>query len=397
MGERAFIVVGVLSVALAACGDDGSMTTSDGGMDAAAMDATPDTGSDSGAAMDSAHPDVGTPRDGGRTPDATATDASSDAAADAVDTGPLTAMACFAGAYTSMPPVAPVYEPFMPTVGSHCLGTNHQDITGVERVVFLGDSVTVGSPPTLSGEFYRSRLADALASHFGIDAPNALWKTANPLDGRAGLMESGDFASCAEWGARTDDLLGAGNQLESCFPASSRDLRTLVVMTMGGNDVASITQDGVDGVPIPDIWDDVRQFVQYMEDAVLWLKEPGRFPNGVYVIFANMFEFTDGTGDVTACPSAELAGFGAAWDDPSILADMVIYAEEQYLRIAVETGTDMIFMLEEFCGHGFNHTDSSAPCYRGPGTPRWFDLTCIHPNPDGHRQIADMFFAVVDE
>jgi lysophospholipase L1-like esterase len=100
---------------------------------------------------------------------------------------------------------------------------------------------------------------------------------------------------------------------------------------------------------------------------------------------------------VTACPSAELAGFGAAWDDPSILADMVIFAEEEYMRIAVETDSDMIFMLEEFCGRGFNHDDPTAPCYRGPGTPRWFDLTCIHPNPDGHRAIADMFLAVVDE
>jgi lysophospholipase L1-like esterase len=387
----------MLCLALVACGDDGAMTASDAGMDAVAMDASADAGSDADVVTDSARPDLGAPRDGGRTPDARPADAASDATADAADTGPLTVEACFADAYTSTSPVAPDYEPFMPTVGSHCLGTDHQDITGVERVVFLGDSVTVGSPPTPSAEFYRSRLADALASHFGIDAPNAIWKTANPLDGRAGLMESGDFASCAEWGARTDDFLDGGNQIADCFPASSRDLRTLVIMTMGGNDVSSITQDGIDGVPIPDIWDDVRQFVRYQEDAVLWLKEPGRFPNGVFVVFANMFEFTDGTGDVTACPSAELAGFSAAWDDPSILADMVIYAEEQYMRIAVETGTDMIFMLEEFCGHGFNHDDPSAPCYRGPGTPRWFDLTCIHPNPDGHRVIADMFMAVVDE
>jgi lysophospholipase L1-like esterase len=320
-----------------------------------------------------------------------------DATPDAADTGPRTVTSCYASAYTSTPPVAPNYDPLMPTVGSHCLGTDHQDITGVERVVFLGDSVTVGTPPTLSGAFYRTLVADGLASRFGIAAPNAIWKTANPLDGRSGLRESGAFASCSEWGARTDDLLTPGNQITDCFPTATRDQRTLVVMTVGGNDVASITQDGVDGVPVADIWDDVRQFVQLMEDAVVWLKAPGRFPNGVYVVFANLFEFTDGTGDVTACPSAELAGFGAAWDDPSILADMVIFAEEEFMRIAVETSSDMIFMLEEFCGRGFNHDDPSAPCYRGPGTPRWFDLTCIHPNPAGHRAIADMFLAVVDE
>jgi hypothetical protein len=25
--------------------------------------------------------------------------------------------------------------------------------------------------------------------------------------------------------------------------------------------------------------------VEHMEDAVAWLKEPGRFPNGVFVVF----------------------------------------------------------------------------------------------------------------
>ncbi len=389
--------VGVFALlALGGCGDDGGATGDGGaGSDAALGDGSMDAVVDSGTAADSGRPDFGSPRDGGHAADA-APDAA-DGAVDAADTGPLTAEACFAGAYATMPPVAPDYAPFMPTIGSHCLGTNHQDITGIERVVFLGDSVTVGTPPTLSGDVYRARLADSLASRFGIDPPNLLWKSANPVDGISGVMESGAFASCARWGARTDDLLGAGNQLEECFPASARDQRTLVIMTMGGNDVAAITNDGVDGVPIADLWDEVHLFVQYMEDAVHWLKEPGRFPSGVFVVFANMFEFTDGTGDVTACPSAELAGFGAPWDDPSILAAMVVYAEEQYMRIAVETDSDMIFMLEEFCGRGFNHDDPSAPCYRGPGTPLWFDLTCIHPNPDGHRAIADMFMAVVDE
>jgi hypothetical protein len=40
------------------------------------------------------------------------------------------------------------YEQFDPIIGSHCKGTNHQDIIDIERVVFLGDSVTVGTPPT---------------------------------------------------------------------------------------------------------------------------------------------------------------------------------------------------------------------------------------------------------
>jgi hypothetical protein len=57
----------------------------------------------------------------------------------------------------------------------------------------------------------------------------------------------------------------------------------------------------------------------------------------------------------------------------------------------------VIFMLEHFCGHGFHNEDPTTRCYRGPGTGRWFDLTCIHPNPTGHARIAEMFLAVIDE
>lgn len=33
-------------------------------------------------------------------------------------------------------------------------------------------------------------------------------------------------------------------------------------------------------------------------EAVAWFREPGRFPNGVFAVFANIYELTDGTGDV---------------------------------------------------------------------------------------------------
>jgi len=67
------------------------------------------------------------------------------------------------------------------------------------------------------------------------------------------------------------------------------------------------------------------------------------------------------------------------------------------MKTAVDTGTDMILLLEHFCGHGYRNDDPEAPCYLGPDAPRWFDLTCIHPNPAGHQELANMFQAVVDE
>ena len=110
-----------------------------------------------------------------------------------------------------------------------------------------------------------------------------------------------------------------------------------------------------------------------------------------------MYEFTDGTGNVQSCDVSGLAGFDKPVPAPAKLADKVIWANEQYMKMAVETQTDVIFMLEEFCGHGFEANNPGAPCYRGPNQDVWFDLTCIHPNPTGHGKIRDMFLAVIKE
>jgi len=307
----------------------------------------------------------------------------------------LTVAECFEDAFVLPSPITLDYDQFQPVVGTHCQGTNHQDIQGVERIVFLGDSVTVGTPPSQTNEYYRSMLADQLASRFGLEAPDDLWKNVNLLDGKPVVQDSGDFSACPKWGARTDDLMEP--QIADCFPPEKRNLRTLVVFTMGGNDISNITQAGIDGVPHEEIWETVYEFVQYLRDALAWFREPGQFPNGVFIVYANMFEFTDGTGNTDACPAASLAGFGEEWDDPDALADMVIWANEQFLRAAVDYQADMLFMLEHFCGHGFNHNDPEGPCYRGPETPRWFDDTCIHPNPAGHQVISDMFDQTVAE
>ncbi|MBW2457969.1 MAG: hypothetical protein JRI68_25915, partial [Deltaproteobacteria bacterium] len=310
-------------------------------------------------------------------------------------TGPLTVAECYADDFLGQTMDGPDYDQFGPTVGSHCMGTNHQTITQVERVVFLGDSVTVGTPPTPAAHSFRAQLADQLATHFSIPPAGPLWKMVDLFNGKALFKESGAFASCAKWGARTDDL--TPTQLPDCFPQSSLDKRTLVIITMGGNDISNLTQNAIEGATEPELWQQAADFVQLQRDAVEWLLEPGRFPNGVFVVFGNMFEFTDGTGEVEACDVSALAGFDQPVPSPEQLAAMVIWANEQFVKLAVDTGTDVIFMLEDFCGHGFNADNPAAPCYRGPGVETWFDLTCIHPNPTGHDHITDMFMAVVNE
>lgn len=311
--------------------------------------------------------------------------------------GPLTAAQCYEGVFVNGGGVGPNYDQFNPIIGSHCLGTNHQEITGIERVVFLGDSVTVGTPPTLAVDYYRSQLADKLAQKFGISAPNQLWKTVNFIDGVSLLEEAGAFASCSKWGARTDDLQMGGNQIANCFGADKLGKKTLVIMTMGGNDIAALTKDAANGAPQMQLWNDAQTMVQYLRDAMGWLYTPGRFPNGINVVFANNYEFTDGTANVQTCDVSGLAGFDKPVPAPEQLKEIIVWINEQYMVVAKEFNADMIFLLEEFCGHGFEKDNPQAPCYRGPGTPQWFDLTCIHPNPAGHDHITDMFMAVVNE
>ena len=366
-----------------------------GGGTAAEADAGPEAKDAGSPAVDagSTVPDAGVPV----TPDAGGSPADA-----GVDAGVLTASACFDGEYHHpTATLGPDYDQYSPKLGSHCRGTNHQSITGIQRVVFLGDSVTVGTPPTNlnASAVYRAILAKKLAMKFGLAPPGFGWGGANPLDGKALPAESGAFVSCSKWGARTDDLMRDNHQVEDCIPPSKRHLRHLVVMTMGGNDIAALTKAGGGMNPMKtpaQLQADAQAVVDNLRAAVAWMKNPVNVPGGVDVVFANNYEFTDGTGNVSSCPGAALAGL-EPWVDKQAQADLVIWIEEQYLKVAVDTGADMVFMLETFCGHGYERNNPQAICYRGPGQPLWFDGTCIHPNADGHAALADFFFQTIAE
>jgi len=281
---------------------------------------------------------------------------------------------------TCFPPPAdpskphPNYDQFQPIVNSACTGTNYQAISGVERVVFLGDSITTGTPPTLPTAYYRSLVASEMRARFGL------------------LI---DIEDCSAWGARTDDFLGPPHdQIHQCF-SEVETRKTLIVMTMGGNDMSAIAKEAAAGDTPAQTMAKVELALQALEQAVTWLKDPAHFPNGSYVVFSNIYEFTDATGDLASCPAAAAAGF-----DPVAAPQMTpayLHAAEQYLRIAVEHQIDMVFSLENFCGHGFHADDPTSVCYRGPNTEAWFDLTCIHPNPKGHAALARLFDTTIAE
>jgi len=266
----------------------------------------------------------------------------------------------------------PEYDALGVVPGRHCSGTDHQDIDGVEKVVFLGDSITAGTPPTMPEDVYRSVLTRSLQARFGEDI---------------------EVADCSEFGARTDDYLPT--QIPDCFE-DVQDKRTLVISTMGGNDTFAAATEVMESGDLEAATAVLERAVGYQRDAMWWFRdnEDLMFPSGVFVITGNVYEFTDGTGDMSSCPLASNLGFGGAIPE---IRDAYVYINEAFLEISVETGTDSIFMLEQFCGHGFRADDPDNECYRGPDAGTWFDPTCIHPNTEGHAAIAQMFLDVVTE
>lgn len=335
-------------------------------------------------------------------PDDTGED-TSDTGGDTEDTGepdteppPLTAAECFADQGLLVD-----YDQYAPVIGSHCMGTDHQNIFGVEHVVFAGDSITVGTPPTAADDWYRNRMADALADDFGLEAPGWLWENVDLFDGMTYEQDSGAFSSCAKWGARTDDITDTPHeQLQTCIPEDRRDEVTLVVMTVGGNDLFAWAQDRYsEGMTDKELWAAAEGAVADLEASVDWLLgDPERFPNGVYLVFANTFEFTDDDSamDFSTCTGADWIGMDTALLDP-VFQSAASWMMEEYMRIAVQTGADLAFMGEQTCGYGALYDEPTGRCYRGAGVETWLDLTCMHPSAAGHAGIADMFLSVIAE
>jgi lysophospholipase L1-like esterase len=270
------------------------------------------------------------------------------------------------------------YDRFNPVMGRHCAGTHHQDIRDVEKLVFLGDSITAGTWPTKERDFYRHQLTALLQSRFGDI----------------------EVLDCSEYGARTDDFMAHSNrQINKCFPGlmageTIEPKRTLVIWTMGGNDLLTIGDAAQAGGDTTLLLAKIDEVVEYQREALLFFKDQADtlFPAGVDVVFTNNYEFTDGTGDFGSCPTAATIGIDytiSSW----ALGYLTI--NESYMEMAVDTGTDMVLLMEHFCGHGFHADDPQNGCYKGPDTPIYFDPSCIHPTPEGHTALAKLFDQVI--
>ncbi|MCA9640435.1 MAG: hypothetical protein KC492_07045, partial [Myxococcales bacterium] len=204
------------------------------------------------------------------------------------------------------------------------------------------------------------------------------------------LFPGVETKSCAVNGARNDDLMKS--QIPNCFgDANTRNVKTLTLVISGGNDIAAIARDKPD---LATSQAEAAGYVDEMRSAIEYLKDSTNFPMGNDVVFANIYEYTDTSADLSSCPAAGFAGLSGTWLNG---AQVLVGMNEGYAKIAVDTGADMVFMMEQFCGHGYRRDRMDLQCYRGANTEQWFDISCIHPTPAGHTALAGFFMDVIQE
>lgn len=250
-------------------------------------------------------------------------------------------------------------------VADSCSGTDHQTIDDVDKIVVLGDSISAGTGASGDEKTYFELLRADLEAHYG---------------------HSITLESCAVGGSINANLMG---QINNCFPGTENE-KTLVVFTSGGNDIANMAINKLNtdaGLA------SVDAMVGYLDAGVAFFDDEAKFPNGVFVVFADVYEYTDATADMESCPLATFAGLTGTW---AAGLSVFAYLTSEYGRVATKYGRDVVFMEETFCGHGYAREEPASPCNEVAGE-LWFGFDCIHPNDLGHRAIADLFFSVVTD
>jgi lysophospholipase L1-like esterase len=153
----------------------------------------------------------------------------------------------------------------------------------------------------------------------------------------------------------------------------------LVTITIGGNDLNAHAIKAIGGMDSA-----VRaEFGTHLDAELGELATPGRLGSGkVYIVVANIYDFTDGQGDFATVKCALGANVSAA-SDQSVFSGWNAVAATS---IANAGGT-LYDMHASFDGHGYNNPDT---------TQVWYDRnSCIHPDALGHDAIRRSIYTIV--
>ena len=229
------------------------------------------------------------------------------------------------------------------------------------RLIVMGDSISRGSGASTTARRYGSLLDAELTTFFGNDV---------------------ELINVAVGGSTTDAL--ATSQLDDLRErlGATVEGHTILVLTSGGNDMTHALRDGMDpvGATLEDAIADLRTMVAFFRDTT-------RFPDGVSIYVAAVYDPTDGTGNAGADCFEGLTLRGIpGWID---------MWRDAYRTLAVELGFAMIDALGHFHGHGF-HFDEPANDYYDAADPTLWFADCVHPNDVGHAQMSGLFHEAID-
>ncbi len=242
-------------------------------------------------------------------------------------------------------------------------------LADVQRVVFLGDSITAGFGIDNPARTYTSLL---------VENDDTRWPefAGDDLTTRYGDL---DVIDVSVSGAEVPNILNQQiPNLDDALNADGNEGPTLVFVTIGGNDLLGALPN-LDGL--------AEQISGDIEDMALELTDPDRFPDGSLLLLTNIYEPTDGEGQADQC----FLGLDVTALEP-ILDD----TNDRTRDLAEQIGFSWVDLRGHFRGHGWNFDDTSIDAYHPDDPSRWLQDDCIHPNARGHHELRRLFLAAAD-
>jgi lysophospholipase L1-like esterase len=260
--------------------------------------------------------------------------------------------------------------------------------TNPSRVIVMGDSISAGygtTNPSSGATPYPS-----LAYYSLLEANNdTVWPEETSVSLSAEFSTSNiPIVNVAVPGATTGSMISNPDQRASLDSklftggATSVSGETIVVITIGGNDlVAQLESDltsGSDATATQNLTNaisNIRSVINYFTAA--------KFPDGVAIYLANVYDPSGGTGMLSGACAQSIAGVNTPVSDKYIEGILANW-ESSYVSLGTELHFAVVDAHGGFLTHGVTATDT------------YFFHDCIHPNNEGHNELRNLFFEAID-
>jgi lysophospholipase L1-like esterase len=260
--------------------------------------------------------------------------------------------------------------------------------TSAARIVVMGDSISAGygttnpssgSSPYTSLAYYSlleannntvwpSEMSDSLSAEFSV-ANIPVLNVAVPGATTGSMISSPDQRSSL------DSMLFTGG-------ATSVSGATIVVITIGGNDLVAQLETDLETASDSSANQNLSNAISNIRSVINYFTA-SKFPDGVFIYLANVYDPSGGTGMLSGACAQSIAGVNTPVTDPYIEGILANW-ESAYVSLATELKFSIVDAHGGFLTHGVAATDT------------YFYRDCIHPNNEGHNELRNLFFEAID-